>query len=444
MANIELSLVVPTRGQIPRLSRFLESITTTASNLSSIEVILIVDEDDEAYKEFAYEEVFLKKVLVSPGTNASDLRTAGYNASVGRYIMLLTDDVIVKTRDWDDKILSVFRRFPDQIALAHVNDTIFKDKLCVFPVVSRKYCEIVGGISPPNYKRYRIDDHIFNIFNMLGVLGCRRIVYLPDVIFEHIHYVIGKDGQREYHPDYKIMESDARYFEEQLAQRKALVLKLMEYIYNYAKGENKLACEQILSQINDSFSIRRPEYLHVRVNDYPDDLKEDTERKKERLRFIRKPRSVELIEEKNNYNIVKVEDKYIAATKSLGPIDLLEEYVGEHDLPPVLFVCSNLDAVREKIAAFQIIDLSERNKLTEALNKEISDKSDAILKLNADIIKKDNQIVNMSRKIAEKEEELESLKNEIREKHGILNNFQDELGKIKSHWLYRFFKLFNK
>ena len=196
--NPIFSFIIPTRKKIDNLNRLLDSFQATTNCLDTIETILIVDDDDQASKNFNYHGITVKKVIAETGLAMGALNMAGFEASTGQFIMLLNDDVVIQTAGWDEKVLSCFKSFSDGIVLVHVNDLIFREKLCTFPFVSRVFCDIAGGICPTEYYRHRIDDHLYNIFNLLGVLGEKRIVYLPHVIFEHHHYVINKKGKREY------------------------------------------------------------------------------------------------------------------------------------------------------------------------------------------------------------------------------------------------------
>jgi len=56
--------------------------------------------------------------------------------------------------------------------------------------------------------------------------------------------------------------------------------------------------------------------------------------------------NVELIEGEGEYNVLKVGDRYFAVAKALGPVSLLQERLGERDLPPVLFVARSLAEAR--------------------------------------------------------------------------------------------------
>src|SRR5262249_14419206 len=150
------SLIVPTRERAAQLRRMLDSVAATAADARGIEVVLVIDADDAATQAFVHDRLTLKKVVVPPGLPMGALNMAGYEASSGAYLMLLNDDVIARTRRWDRRVLACLRRFPDGIVLIHTNDHLFGEQLCTFPIVTRTFCELAGGICPRDYLRYRI------------------------------------------------------------------------------------------------------------------------------------------------------------------------------------------------------------------------------------------------------------------------------------------------
>ena len=257
------SLVVPTRGRPDGLRRLFNSLKATTANPDTLEVILVVDADDMRTLEFVYDDVPSRRVVVPPGLKMGELNMAGYDAATGAYIMLLNDDVIVRTGGWDEKVLAGFRTFSDRIVLVHVNDKIFGDKLCTFPFLSRVYCQIAQGICPKEYVRYRIDDHIYNVFNLLAVMGKTRILYLPEVVFEHTNSVLTTFGAVEYRPDERIHEIDTKRFHELLPERKKLALKLMDHIDGEPAREKFRIRQDLLNPIVDSVALRRPEYVRL-------------------------------------------------------------------------------------------------------------------------------------------------------------------------------------
>jgi hypothetical protein len=186
------------------------------------------------------------------------LNGAGYAASAGDHVMLLNDDVIARTPGWDAIALNCFGRFPDPFALVHVNDTLIRHHLCTFPLVSRAFCELVGGICPAGYRRYRIDDHIEDVFNLLAVLGERRAVYLPDVVFEHDNAVQHPEAGAVYQSDPTILALDAPLFDALLPSRKELALRVRAAIEGRSDPGTARAWRARLDAVTDSFAIRTP------------------------------------------------------------------------------------------------------------------------------------------------------------------------------------------
>ena len=267
--EVAFSIIIPTRNGTVSLKRFLDSLLDTALNIYAIEVVLVLDEDDAVSVGFSYQGVSIQKVIVKPGLSMGALNTAGYKHAVGHYIMLMNDDVIIRTPGWDQKVLAAFHSFHDEVVLVHTNDKIFEDKLCTFPFVSRKFCEMAGGICPEEYARYRIDDHIYNIFNLLAVLGQRRILYLPEVVFEHLNRSSEKVGGIEYRPDERIHRLDTETFERLLESRKRIAVNLMKHIDLSLRQQSCVMWGGHLSGITDSVSLRKPEYVRIAKDGIP-------------------------------------------------------------------------------------------------------------------------------------------------------------------------------
>ncbi len=252
-----ISLIVPTRRRPLLLQAFLRSVAATAAAPENVEVVLVIDGDDPVSQEIACERLRIRRVVVGPGQTMGALNTAGYEASTGRYLMLLNDDVVARSPGWDTSFRTCFERFPDEVLLLHVNDRLFESVQCTFPVVSRSFCKLVGGICPTEYVRYRIDDHIEDIFNLLSALGERRTVYLPNVVFEHGNYAVDAQGLRQYQCDAAVLTPDAGRFTNLFQQRKALALRLMEKLHGPASRSEWWSR---LETVTDSFALRRPEW----------------------------------------------------------------------------------------------------------------------------------------------------------------------------------------
>jgi len=231
----------------------LDSVAQTVYHPERVEVVLVVDADDPA-SLVHHPRLTVRHVVVSPGLTMGALNNAGYDASVGTYVMLLNDDVIVRTHGWDAIALNCFRRFPDPFVLVHVNDTLMCDHLCTFPLTSRAFYELTRGICPPEYQRYRIDDHIEDVFNLLGILGERRVVYLPDVVFEHDNAVhLPESGRPVYLSDPIVLAADAPRFEALFPERKAHALRVLAAVDGRTDPGTRRAA---LDAVSDSFALR--------------------------------------------------------------------------------------------------------------------------------------------------------------------------------------------
>lgn len=192
MNKVNISLLLPTRGRPNLVYQLLNSVTATTCNPKGLEVVLYIDEDDLGSHEISYPALSVVK-LIRPRNTMGNINRACYEASSGRYVMVLNDDVVFRTPNWDVAVLNATALFPDDIALVYGNDLLLRRHLATFPIVSRTVCELIGGICPPTYERVFIDVHLLDIFKRLSRLGYPRIVYLKDVIFEHMHFWKGKD-----------------------------------------------------------------------------------------------------------------------------------------------------------------------------------------------------------------------------------------------------------
>jgi len=262
------SFLLPTRGK-PRLARrFLQSVVETADRAPQIEVILGVDEDDIESHGIAQEGLAVKTIILPRGLTMGALNRACFEASSGRYVMLINDDVIVRTRGWDSIIYRTFARYGDDLALVHVNDLLFRQRLCTFPILSRKACLEIG-ICPAGYRRYRIDDHIYDTYSLLSYLGYNRLVYLDHVVFEHdnyshagappehdVDYFQSVDG-KVYVPNPDVFEHDTRDFMESLEERKRDARKLAQLIETAAVENRQASHETLLARVHDPYSYRQ-------------------------------------------------------------------------------------------------------------------------------------------------------------------------------------------
>lgn len=189
---MNISLLLPTRGRPAMLERLFASLVRTTADLTDLEVVLYLDSDDHGSQSVSHPSLSLVKLIGQPGQTMGFMNGACYEASRGRYVMLINDDVIFRTAGWDRRVIESFHQFPDDVALVYGNDLDQGKAVPTFPTVSRRVCNVLGEICPRGYRNLHIESHLFDIFRQLARLGHNRIVYLEDVVFEHMHPVVGK------------------------------------------------------------------------------------------------------------------------------------------------------------------------------------------------------------------------------------------------------------
>ncbi len=190
---VKLSLLLPTRGRPGFVAEFLQSVISSASDLQSLEVVVTIDQDDvESQGITCPPPLQMVKMVGSPGRPMGLMNQQCYEASSGRYVMLVNDDVLCRTEGWDALIYKTFSQFSDNIALVYGNDLDQGAHVPTFPILSREACQAMGGLCPISYWNLHIESHIFDIFKQLKRLRHDRIVYLPTLVFEHLHHTLNK------------------------------------------------------------------------------------------------------------------------------------------------------------------------------------------------------------------------------------------------------------
>jgi hypothetical protein len=182
-----ISLLLPTRGRPQLVERFLQSVVVQSAYPELIEVVLCVDEDDPASHTITSGQVALKTIIV-PRQRMGAYNSKCLQSATGDITIAVNDDVIIQTKGWDEKIRALDERYADGIYLGYPNDLFKGEKVCTFPILSRKTCEILAEPYPGVYKGAFIDVHLMDIFRRLERRGYPRMVYAEDIVFEHVHY----------------------------------------------------------------------------------------------------------------------------------------------------------------------------------------------------------------------------------------------------------------
>lgn len=186
-----ISLLLPTRGRPALVERFFQSVVEMTAHPERVEVVLYIDEDDCGSHHLDCPGIRVTKII-GPRMTMGAYNTACLEKATGSIIMLVNDDMVIRTKGWDERIVALDGSFPDGIYLVYGNDLLKKSNMCTFPILSRRTCELLVEPYPKAYLGAFIDFHLLDIFKRLQHLGFDRIRYLDDVVFEHLHHRAGK------------------------------------------------------------------------------------------------------------------------------------------------------------------------------------------------------------------------------------------------------------
>lgn len=175
-----LSLLIPS-NRSAGLLKFKDSLEMKALSPSSYQYVIGLDEGSERANLRGSEYPQDKSIFVEKGISIPQIFGKLIEEADGEWIWFLNDDVLMETDGWDVKLHGLLEGLKDPIHLLHVKENLFGQMLCTFPLISK----VVGSklnVGELPYKRYKLDDHIHELFARLG-----RIHWVPQVSLFHDH-----------------------------------------------------------------------------------------------------------------------------------------------------------------------------------------------------------------------------------------------------------------
>ena len=211
-AEKKITVLLPTRDRPEVLETSLQSLIDRASNPKEIEIMLGIDEDDQATIDYVKEKIapYLQEAGVEARANIfkplgyenlhNYINTLAGNGQ-GEWLFFWNDDGIMVTEGWDEVIDS----YTGQFKLLAPKDNHNGHPYAIFPVVPRDWYILIGHLS----QNAQNDAWLSHIAYMLDIF--ERI----DVEFVHDRADITGNNDDETFKNRKYMEgnpSDPRDF----------------------------------------------------------------------------------------------------------------------------------------------------------------------------------------------------------------------------------------
>jgi hypothetical protein len=198
---MNFSIILASRERVHLLDSLLNSIVKTTADKNNCEVIVIIDSDDRVTRRFMerFQNTcpFARFVVRERAHNLNDdyLNWGWRNFSTGDNIIVVNDDTVFKTPNWDHIIMANLSRYladkPDGVAYGWIEDGL-PDRAagvhyCCFPLITKKAAEVLGFVMPPQFPGWGADIGVFRIYQAIN-----RICDLSAVTLDHVSYHNGK------------------------------------------------------------------------------------------------------------------------------------------------------------------------------------------------------------------------------------------------------------
>jgi hypothetical protein len=175
---------LPSRGRPESMQRFIDAYKATDA---TCRVFVWIDSDDPSRPE--YEKIDYPEHWIVETGPRFEKRCNGVIEEMFRRFPdasaygFLADDLLPKTERWDARLVNAARR--DRIAYG--DDCLQREKLATHPVIGGDMARTIGWLVMPGVEQYFVDTALHSIAKATG-----RLVYVPDVVVEHLHPCAGK------------------------------------------------------------------------------------------------------------------------------------------------------------------------------------------------------------------------------------------------------------
>lgn len=186
-----LAVIVPTRGRPENAARLAEAFRETDA-LNALPVFVADENDPElpGYRALL-DEGRISRLMIPPVNQVASGMCAALNFAARRYaeiydaIGFMGDDHLPRTRGWDDQIMDALDSMEPKVVYG--NDLLQGPNLPTAVFMPSRIVRAVEFMAPPVMRHLYLDNYWKTLGEHLGGL-----VYLPDVIIEHLHPIAGK------------------------------------------------------------------------------------------------------------------------------------------------------------------------------------------------------------------------------------------------------------
>lgn len=211
-----------------------DSAIETSTQPDLIEFVVYRDHDDGTKYPESFERIPPVKYIRGGRIVLSEMWNACWKVASGEIFMHAGDDIVFKTKGWDEMVRSAFSQIPDRIMFLHGEDGAHHETFGTHGFIHKNWANAVGYFVPPFYSSDYNDTHLNDVANAIT-----RRMYIPFVT-EHMHFLFGKGEKDQTHLDRldrhaKDRPQDLYNSPEHMKERHRNVQVLKEFINNFKR-----------------------------------------------------------------------------------------------------------------------------------------------------------------------------------------------------------------
>ena len=193
---MKIAILTPSRERAYHLKKFIDSVIHNQSFNNHISFYNYIDQDDptrERYSTILRPGHTIYNIIGKPQSVSKSWNILAQKAYTDKVDILImgNDDLTYTTKNWDTLLENEIKKFSDQIYCMWFEDKRQGSKHCAFPIVSKKWYETLGYLTPGIFHFFYNDTWIFDIAKRIN-----RTHFIPNVITPHVHLVNDKTYNR--------------------------------------------------------------------------------------------------------------------------------------------------------------------------------------------------------------------------------------------------------
>ena len=173
-----ISVLIPERGRPEMLDRLICSLIDTAGGHDRIEIVVQIDDDDDAWKDRTpFEHVHTRYLRRPRAPTLGEKLNQLANEAKGDLLWFISNDMLMDTHGWPEKFRAAAEKLPGGIGIAYVRDNQLHPGHAAYWMMTRRMFEGGGLFAPPWFPYWFVDTW----WDEIGVLTGIKVEIDADV-----------------------------------------------------------------------------------------------------------------------------------------------------------------------------------------------------------------------------------------------------------------------